>query len=170
MAKQFTQQKTLAARKAVINKCVEIYKKIAEDFDIDFQPPKILFNKRGTAAGTAYYYENEIRFNMVMLIENMEEFVRQTVVHEICHILDYQLFGETSHHGRNWQDLMIHFGLQPKRCHSYSTDSVRSYGGLYMCDCQEYKLSKIRHNKQKSGKASYHCKKCGEPLELVEEY
>lgn len=146
-------------------------------FNTTFLMPKIRFDKRGTTAGTANKTQWELNFNMVLLNENTEHFVRQTVAHEFAHLMDHQLFSskesrfdrwgkrkKRSPHGHNWKNCMLVLGVPATRCHSMDVTNSRVGGRRktasfdYRCGgCnQTFPMGKIRHNKQQSGKASYH--------------
>lgn len=176
----------------VNKKVLETVNKFNEDFEKKLDPNEIRveFTKKGKVAGTASCRRNmnfssiidahlageelesiasgfKINFNIVLLRENVDHFIKQTVVHELCHIFDYHLFEVASSHGYQWQLIMEHFGLSADRTHNYSTKSVVKNGAVYMCNCQEYTLSTIRHNRARKG-MKYHCKKCKGILEFVE--
>ena len=46
---------------------------------------------------------------------NFLEKIRQTIIHEWCHALDYELYGKVGH-GPTWKALMIYHGIPAERC------------------------------------------------------
>jgi len=145
-----------------------------------FKSPTIRFDKRGRVAGTANGGKWELNFNETLLNENLEHFIKQTVGHEVAHLIDHDVYDshaprfcamtgrrkKRASHGENWKRVMRVLGLDPKRCHSYDTTNSRQTRRKqdtfeYKCTgCEKvFPMGKIRHNKQQSGKASYrHCR------------
>lgn len=132
------------------------------------------FDTTGKTAGWAQtrYVDGKpvyiIKFNMGLAARNEEDFISQVVVHELAHIIDRVLHGESSHHGHNWQRIMIDFGLVPARCHNYDVSEVskdrRPY--MYQCACgHQVSVGKQVHQKIQSGKTYWHCK--GRSLKFV---
>src|SRR5690606_3296645 len=90
-------------------------------------------------AGVAYLNRNLLRFNAQMYRENRDDFLLQTVPHEVAHLIAHALFGgEIRAHGREWQTLMTDlYGLPARRCHDYAVAQRRSTRYLYRCGCPE---------------------------------
>lgn len=132
-----------------------------------FLIPEIKFTKKGTAAGTAYITKNVINFNPVLLQENPEQFIKQTVTHEFAHILAYRVFDDRGH-GKDWKRVMVQLGAEPKRCHNYDVSSVqrRTARIEYSCGCATYEISAKRHTMILNGKR-YSCKKCKQVIKMV---
>ncbi len=142
--------------------------------------PEIKFTKRGKVAGCVTYKlgcDPVINFNMVLLKDNLEHFVKQTVTHEVAHFVTWIKYGHQRTaggkriiHGTDWKNMMKFFGVESERCHSYNTakSTVRKMKRFtYKCDCMEHELTIIRHNKIQKGSASYCCNKCKTKLTLV---
>lgn len=132
--------------------------------------PKISFNQRGKTAGTAYLELWEIRLNPILLSENSDAFINEVIPHEYAHLLTFALFGRVQPHGKQWQMMMEQvMQLPAKRTHQFATENsqTRQYQRFtYECSCQTHSLTSIRHNRLQSGKAEYHCRKCGALLVL----
>lgn len=168
---------------AKLRECIAI----AEDrFGIVFKYPTVLYTKRGRVAGTANYIKWEVNFNSVLLMENLEDFIARTVPHEMAHLVDYQMHPENFEvgltydrrgrlrrekrdaHGRTWKNIMVMFGADPSRCHSYDTSNSKVHKRtaakhLYVCKtCQaEMKLGPQRHRKMTMGMTRYWNRGCG---------
>lgn len=84
-----------------------------------FRKPGLTFDMYGQAAGQARYGENRIRLSPIYCQARKEDMLRQTLPHEIAHILAFQKYRETGH-GHSWSAM---FGAltwdAPTRCHSY---------------------------------------------------
>ena len=90
-------------------------------FKRPFTRPQVSFKLRGQKAGVAHLTENKLRFNPQLYHENQEDFLRQTVAHEVAHLIAHQLFGlSIQPHGEEWQLIMRGvYELPPHRCHTY---------------------------------------------------
>jgi SprT protein len=159
----------------VINRVKECFAIAEARFNTAFRMPNIRFDKRGTTAGTANGGKWELNFNMVLLNENVEHFVKQTVAHEVAHLIDHQVFEmnaprfdrngrrkKRAPHGENWKRCMFVLGVPAERCHSMDTSNAaqkrrKSKKFQYKCTgCETViEMSTIRHNKQQTGKANY---------------
>jgi SprT protein len=135
---------------------------------------EIRYDLQGTAAGMVMFPHNRqaiIRFNPLLLEHNRQDFISQTVAHEVAHLVARTLYGKSIRpHGREWQAVMHFFGVEPQRCHDYATEhlSVRKMRRFpYVCGCQTHQLSTIRHNRIQKGQ-DYCCRRCGEALRYLE--
>ena len=132
------------------------------------QAPEVLYDLQGHTAGWAIG-GHTIRLNLDLLFnqDHFQNMIDQTVPHEVCHIVDVQMHGSSSH-GYRWKYLMYHIGLEPDRCHSYKTVAARKRkkmprDQIYYCACGEHGVTIILHRKMQAGKR-YRCNTCGETL------
>jgi len=160
--------------KTLVRTRVEECFQIAERaYNRTIKRPSVIFKKRGNAAGTANYGRWELNFNMVLLNENVEHFVKQTVAHEVAHLVDQavyethsHVYGKRSPHGRNWKKVMMVLGVPAERCHSYDVSNAavsRRKSPTYTYHCtgckRDLQMGAIRHKKQSTGRVSYnHCR------------
>ncbi|WP_088329138.1 SprT family zinc-dependent metalloprotease [Lacimicrobium sp. SS2-24] len=135
--------------------------------------PLLRFNQRGRIAGSARLKDYEIRLNPVLLAENTEEFMREVIPHELCHLLVWRLYcrgmrtRSVKPHGKEWKTLMRDiFGLQGKACHQMDIDSVQGRQFDYRCECGPLKLTIRRHNNVLKG-VRYICRACKHPLQAL---
>jgi SprT protein len=106
-----------------------------------------------------------LRFNPVLLNDNVSAFLEQVVPHEVCHLLVYRLFGKVRPHGKEWQNLMRElFDVQGQTYHQMDVTKVKGKSFHYQCKCGPIELSIRRHNKVLKGKQIYVCRKCRNPL------
>lgn len=134
-----------------------------EHYGREFKRCSFDFTVKGKKAGLAQYYRNNISLNWELLLRNKEEFFKQTIPHEIAHLLAHILHPyRISAHGREWQSVMTWcFELEPLRCHSMdvTATAVRKYFP-YTCDCKKkFSISSVRHNRIVKG-ARYKCNAC----------
>jgi len=161
-------------QKKVIKRIEQLKEKTKEVYGVVPDIAEINFKKRGKSAGHCAFDRSSktftISFNNILLKENEEEFIKETVAHEFAHAVALSVYG-TFAHDVNWRVVMSTFGIpNAKRCHSYdTTNSVarrvkRKFH--YTCSCNDWYLTAIRHNKMVKGKAEYFCPKCKETLKF----
>ncbi|QLC74387.1 SprT family zinc-dependent metalloprotease [Pseudomonas sp. LPB0260] len=141
-------------------------------FKRSFRRPEVSFKLRGQKAGVAHLTENKLRFNPQLYRENQEDFLRQTVAHEVAHLIAHQLFGATIRaHGEEWQLIMRGvYQLPPNRCHSYEVQRSRVSRFIYRCSCPqgEFPFSSQRHSLVAKGRR-YYCRRCKATLSFTGE-
>ena len=148
--------------------------------------PNIRYDLRGTTAGTATYGTWTVNFNAVLLAENFEAMLADTVPHEMAHLITDQVYPEAhrrtgemtrtrngvwrrskrSPHGEEWKSVMRVLGCEPSRTHSFDTTNARvrertSYA--YKCNCcgAELQMGPKRHAKEQRQPGSYTHSSCG---------
>ncbi|ATH82968.1 MULTISPECIES: SprT family zinc-dependent metalloprotease [Pseudomonadaceae] len=135
-----------------------------------FARPEVSFKLRGQKAGVAHLTENKLRFNLQLYRENREDFLRQTVPHEVAHMVAHQLFGpRIQPHGEEWQLIMRGvYELAPQRCHNYEVQRRKVSRFIYRCSCPEgeFPFSAQRHAKVAKGQR-YYCRRCKVTLQFT---
>ncbi len=131
---------------------------------------EIRFDLTGRAAGMIVFPpmgKAVIRYNWVLLCENSEPFIQQTVPHEVAHLVARTLYGSKIRpHGREWQEVMAFFGADVQRCHQFDTSRSarrRLQRFTYHCSCTTHQLTSIRHRRALAGQV-YRCRACGNAL------
>ena len=133
----------------------------------DMEIPMVEFKKLGRTAGYAMPIKWMVQYNDTLAAENFEEF-KQTVIHEVAHLVDYHLHGvQRSYngrrvvHGKTFKQIMVRLGAKPDTYHSYDTTSVERKSGsrnkyVWVNTAgQEMKLGVIRHNRMVAGTGRY---------------
>ncbi|KAF1069709.1 MAG: Protein SprT [Pseudomonas citronellolis] len=133
-------------------------------FQQRFPRPEVSLKLRGQKAGVAHLDENLLRFNPQLYRENRDHFLKQTVAHEVAHLIAHQMFGPRIRpHGEEWQLIMRGvYGLPPDRCHTYEITRRRTTRYIYRCRCEEnadFPFSSQRHNLVAQGRR-YYCRRC----------
>ena len=141
-----------------------------EHFGVSPRPVDIRFDLRGKAAGMVRFVASGmpvIRYNRRLLEKYGDSFIRQTVPHEVAHVVVSALFPyRTAPHGQEWRSVMAFFDAEHKRCHSYQIDGAdgRQLARFsYRCGCRVHQLTAIRRNRIARGQR-YYCRHCGELL------
>lgn len=139
-----------------------------QHFTARFPEPKIIYQQRGTSAGTAWLHAWEIRLNPVLLIENQQQFIDEVVPHELAHLLVFHQFGRVPPHGKEWRWVMESvLQVSARRTHQFEISSVQSKTFPYRCACQQHHLTVRRHNRVLRGESEYRCRQCGEMLRFL---
>lgn len=131
--------------------------------------PEIHYKIKGRVAGKAWITQNKLGFNAQLLNDNVDEFINQTVTHEVAHLIAYKVYHDTGH-GSFWKHVMMSLGATPKRCHNYDVTNTSTRPRFaYVCNCNEtHQLSNIIHNKISNG-AVYRCRQCRAPIRLKQD-
>ncbi len=162
-----------------VDKCLDLVKAYYHDHHSvgDIHKPKIMFTLRGKTAGTASNAGGEVNLNAILLNENKQHFIDNTVVHEMAHIFCSQMWGtelrgsKRISHGNSWKHMMRVLGADPKRCHSYdvtnSTVRVKAKYSYTCSGCQKVvHLGPTRHKRLLRNPDQYsHCR--GYKLDFV---
>ncbi len=126
--------------------------KAEEAYGMTFKMPTVVYTKGGTTAGTANYRTWTINLNPGLLIENVETFLKRTVLHELGHLICDKVYPEANHttfvivrgrrrrskrdvHGPRWQSIMITLGGPTDRCHNYDVTNVARKRTSYTYQC-----------------------------------
>ena len=155
----------IALQQAVLRTLREQLALANQKLNRSYPEPKLIYQQRGTAAGTAWLESYEIRLNPVLLLENQQAFIEEVVPQELAHLLVWKHFGRVAPHGKEWKWMMEGvLGVPARRTHQFELASVRTNTFAYRCGCQQHRLTVRRHNRVLRGEAVYRCLRCGEPL------
>lgn len=166
-----------------INECIA---KIESHYKVKFKAPHVRYDIRGTTAGTARPSTWELRFNPTLLVENLDDFIADTVPHEVAHLACDMIYpeahkgtitftyagrvrrGKREIHGPKWQSIMRVLGADPSRCHDYDTSNVPSKSGsktTYEWSCngcgKKFHLLQRKHDNAIRSGAPLRHRKCG---------
>lgn len=131
----------------------------------------------GKVAGRAWYRDNKIQLNAIMMAENMDEFMNETIPHEFAHLaVKYTYANAKQAHGPEFRAVCRQLGAQGTTYHRMDTvSSLRAKNPAkklfaYACDdsCRTFNFTQIRHTKAKNG-SNYLCTCCKKVLKFVEE-
>lgn len=138
---------------------------------VAFSTPRVSYTLRGTVGGMANLTTWTILVNSILLMENLEDYIENTIPHEVAHLIDYKVHGiqykgrKQIQHGYTWQQVMRVFGCDPSRCHSYDVSRAQvKKKAKYHYKCKgcakDFFLGPVRHKKILGG-AQYWCTRCG---------
>ncbi len=155
----------IALQQAVMRALRSALERANEKLERHYPEPTLVYQQRGTAAGTAWLEKWEIRLNPVLLMENQQAFIEEVVPHELAHLLVWKTFGRVAPHGKEWKWMMESvLGVPARRTHQFEVESVRSRTFAYRCQCQQHQLTVRRHNRVLRGESEYRCVHCGSLL------
>lgn len=126
-------------KERIVDKAVEL----AEEHGIQFE---LSFDIKGGIAGQAHLNvrrEYRVRLNSLLLHDNFDEMLNQTLPHEMAHIIAFDKHGDVGH-GNIWKNVMRGMGLRPDRTHRYNMSKVRKHT-LY-CNCRTHHVSTRMYN------------------------
>lgn len=157
---------TIALQQSVMRALREKLQQANQRLARNYPEPKLIYQQRGTAAGTAWLESWEIRLNPVLLQENQQAFIEEVVPHELAHLLVWRHFGRVPPHGKEWKWMMETILEVPaRRTHQFEVASVRGKAFPYRCRCQQHHLTVRRHNRVLRGETEYRCVHCGDRLQ-----
>lgn len=143
--------------------------------------PEIDFSLRGRVAAQAGWRirsqglrktagDFRLRFNLQAYNINPDEMLKDTVPHEIAHLIVVMLWGPGCRpHGAEWRQVMQEcFNLAAQRTHNLPLAPSRTLKRTfaYACKCREHRLTSIRHRRMEGGQSIYRCRDCGEILTI----
>lgn len=105
------------------------------------------------------------RFSIPLWLRATEEERRQTVIHEVCHLVaahEAHLAGRkvSSAHGHEWKAVMRRAGVTPKRCHSVSTKGLGKKTIPAKCRCGEHYVTPLVGGRIIVLNRTYTCGRC----------
>ncbi|MEX1013985.1 MAG: SprT-like domain-containing protein [Candidatus Paceibacterota bacterium] len=97
-----------------------------------------------------------ITLSKLLTGKNNEDEVRDVILHEIAHALDFEDRG-TSDHSSKWKTIAKRIGANPTRCYDSKKVSGVNYKYFHLCPTCGYKAGRYRRTNQKIAS----CTKCG---------
>ena len=80
--------------------------------------PAVKLNGRlKTTAGRAFLDDWYIDLSPELMWEHTEQFTRDTIPHELAHLVAYRLHGDPGH-GKGWKGIVVQFNIPTTRCHN----------------------------------------------------
>jgi len=125
------------------------YEAAAEFYGRTFTFPTLEFNLRGTTAGTANFGTQKLRFNSILLVENVEDFMARTVPHEVAHLIDHAV------NPHNFEGGLVltrggHFRRKKRNVHGADFKFImeRVLGAVNSSRCHSYDVTNAKVNKR----------------------
>jgi SprT protein len=121
-------------------------------------------------AGQANMTDCVVRFNPTYLNKYGEDYIDDTIPHEVCHIGTWEAYRGRGH-GSLWKSMMRSVGSNPTRCHTYTPEAGQGHPKTkYVYECSNCGAPvitgpKIHANIQKGQKYNPRC--CGRSASLI---
>ncbi len=115
-----------------------------------------------------------LEINAAYLARHPEEMLRETIAHELAHLIVFHLHPRRRQppHGALWSGIMRDwFSVEPERTHRFDasvTAARRQRRWRYRCACREHALTTVRHKRAEAG-ARYLCRACNGTLQWTGE-
>ena len=116
---------------ARVKQCLKIAEK---EYKVNLAMPEIRYDVKNTHGGLAYSHQWLIRLNLILLVENEEQFIKQTVAHEVAHLVNNKCNKpapgkkKLMPHGAEWKKVMALFEIPAKVTHNYDCSSIDRSG------------------------------------------
>ena len=126
----------------------------------------VLFDLSGSTAGMYKVLGKRrwIRYNPWIFAKYYELNLRDTVPHEVAHLVVDQVYGKRAKpHGAEWQGLMSRFEVDPGVTFNLDLSGIprrRQRTHPYHCLCGSHEVSTTRHNRVLRGRGTYLCRLC----------
>lgn len=132
----------------------------ADRFDINI----VYRDDMKNVGGYAIFNTSTIELNSKLFLKNVDEYFSEIIPHEAAHLIADIKYPEQRHihHGKAWKSVMRKLGHEPRRCHNLDTTHVftkSNYRYVCGCDGKTFSISKILHDKLKSGDVRL-CRNC----------
>ena len=137
------------------------------------------FDLRGKVAGQFWYSTSSswFRWNLPVAEQNSDDYLVQTVGHEVAHHITRTVYPHATSHGWEWKNVMRQLGLEPARYHNYAVTPARIVKRpfKYLCPCGD--THKITATKFKNfvlrglysnGDTKYRCTNCNTRINIKE--
>lgn len=151
-------------KKEIEERVARLFDLASDKLSLRLKYPKITYDLKGQVAGQAWYSDNKLRLNPIALKNYRDDFIKQTVGHEVAHLIAFRKHGAyIKPHGLEWKNVMRLFRLPPNRCHTYDLPKARNVvRKLYSCNgCgAETGVTQYKHNRWMRGEISFRCKRC----------
>lgn len=134
-----------------------------------FIPIHVEWKALKSRIGDAHYATGRIRFSTLFWPSMTESQRRNTVIHEVCHLVAHKLYGPfIKPHGREWKALMLdcgEVGKSFKRVTPTEATKTKRHVKKFVtvCGCGEHPITQNRWTRMQRG-SRYRCRTCGESL------
>jgi len=140
-----------------IHMAVEHWEKKIEKIWGNRVAPSITFDLRGrTCGGRAKLMEGAIQYNLDWARANLDEYLNDTVPHELTHHVAYREYNDSGH-GRFWKACMRKIGCKPERTTGQFSNAkpartIKRHIYIASCGC-DFPIPTPTHNKIQKGSA-----------------
>lgn len=129
-------------RERVIRKILECIQKCNKGLKEKFDIPILTFRTKSRNAGVSDYSNYWIDINPILLNENPDFVINDTVPHEMAHLISYLVYGNKAKgHGYYWKYVAQLLGVDTERQHDLDVSTINQVRKprrtfLYKCKCE----------------------------------
>ena len=111
----------------IADDCLTVtWAKFSRMYTLNKPCPTIIINNRlKTTAGRCDFNKRVIDLSPLLFNENISEFKKTIIPHEIAHQVAWDIHGDSGH-GIGWKSVMVKYGLPAARCHSLTSEVIES--------------------------------------------
>lgn len=125
------------------------------------------FDRSTRRLGICFMNKKEIGLSKIQTSNRVEDGVKNTILHEIAHSLDYEIRGD-SDHSYIWKNIAKQIGCSGERCTDLSSESsYKKPEYKYLAVCPIHGVLGGWNRKPKSNKI---CKKCHSVVKIELQY
>jgi len=144
----------MTPREQVVAKNKECFQKAQQIFGVDLSRVQVLFDLKGRCAGQARRrgVNYSVRYNLDMMMRDLDDMVNDTVPHEIAHIVCFMKPTLGRDHDYGWQHVCHQLGGTGKRTHDLEV--VYGKGLTYeytTSNGSKVRLSELKHKRIQKG-------------------
>jgi len=166
---------TVEQKQLVVSRTSQFIAEANKQLKLELEDIPVKFDLKGKSSGMFVVKNKQIciRYNEMIFSAYFEDALINTVAHEVAHYVVFSVWGLKSAkpHGREWKQVMALLGVKAEVTSRYKVDHIPLHQQRrhdYSCACMTHQLSTTRHNKVQSKKAVYNCRKCRQPLRLLD--
>ncbi len=122
----------------MVRSCQAEARRLFPGFRLSDEELPVVFVKSGRIAGMAKRQKHiyNLEFSAEAIFRDWDEMTRNTIPHEMAHIVDMYLHGGRSSHGPRWQTIIRALGGTPQRTHDIPLNKARrSRKYIYKASC-----------------------------------
>lgn len=123
--------------------------------------------------GDACLNTNVLRFSRPLWPAAPPRERRETIVHEVCHLVAYAEFGRVADdypHGAEWREVMSWAGYpNAQACHVVQRHGAVASVARAFCACAKHEVSLTKARRHVSGRSRLTCDRCKQPLLIATE-
>lgn len=140
-----------------IDKTLEVMKKANELYNLNIDLDVRVDIRGSKIAGQAMFKQGRysIRLNPLFCTQYPEDTLKETIPHEVAHIVSYALQLDEGH-GKNWKRIAKSLGCSGNRCHNHNIIDPRKETYMVVFPCgKKFEIGKIRYNRIMRGRKTY---------------
>ena len=142
---------------------------------INYNELDIRFSLYGSSrVGYANWYKRRLSFHKILAETNTKEYIKDTVIHEVSHLFQKNIYPYSKPHGREFQRICKALGGNGNRTSNQNTKGMGRMKRRYIYTCprcgKEIKLTTYKHNEEQRGTSCYLCKTCRVKIKYTNTY